>query len=74
MRCEEKETLLEKYEKSVRAYSEAVRLLFDGASLPLAEFEVVYNVAVEANEASQVACQAFLRHGEEHGCIIWPAA
>ena len=46
----------------------------DGANLPLAEFEVAYNFAVQASEGCLVSGHVLLSHGAEHGCVIWPAA
>ena len=69
MGCQEKESLMEKYEKAVRAYTVAVRnMRDDGASLTLAEFEVIYNFAVQANERCQAAQESLSVHLGEHGC------
>jgi len=72
--CPEKQSLIEKYERAASAYWEAVRNMRDGANLPLAEFEVAYNFAVQVSEGCLVSRHALLSHGEEHGCVIWPAA
>jgi hypothetical protein len=69
MRCQEKETLFEEYEKKVVSYSEAVRKMRDyGAALPVAEFQLLYDVALRANELCQSAGRGLRRHVEAHEC------
>ena len=69
MLCHEKRSLMGKYEKAVASYVEAIRSMRDYASkLPLPEFEVIYNFAVQANEVCQAAHQSLRLHVEEHGC------
>jgi len=69
MRCQDKETLLEEYEKKVGSYSEAVRKMREyGAALPVAEFQLLYDVALTANELCQSVGRALRRHVEDHGC------
>ena len=73
MRCLERETLMEKYEKKVKAYSEAVRKMHEyGAALPLEEFALLYDLAVRASERCQVARQSVLDHVEHHCCETRP--
>ena len=69
MPCKEHATLLEKYQEAVRSYSEAVRRMRDyGAALPLVEFELLWELAVRANEACRDARGAMDHHLGEHGC------
>lgn len=69
MRCQEKETLLEEYEKKVGSYSDAVRRMREyGVALPIAEFQLLYDLALRANELCQSASRALRRHVEEHEC------
>ena len=69
MCCPEKQSLIEKQEGTVQAYSEAVlKMQEQGATLPLAEFQVLYDLATLANKLCQAADHKLRRHVEEHGC------
>ena len=64
---------MEKYEKKVKAYSEAVRRMHEyGAALPLEEFALLYDLAVRASERCQVARQSVLDQVEHHRCETRP--
>jgi len=69
MLCHEKNSLMEKYEKAATSYVQAIRSMRVYATkLPLPDFEVIYNFAVQANEVCQAAHQSLRLHVEEHGC------
>jgi len=69
MPCLEKNSLMEKYEKAVYSYVQVIRSMRDYATnMPLTEFEVIYNFAVQANEACQAAHQSLRLHVDKHGC------
>jgi len=69
MRCDEKDSLMEKHEETVQAYSQAVVKMREyGAALPLAEFKLLWEVAVRANSLCRSAHYALRRHVAEHTC------
>jgi len=69
MRCQEHETLLEKYQQAVQSYSEAVRLMREyGVFLPFLEFKLLLELAVRAHTVCHDVHGALNRHIEEHGC------
>ena len=69
MHCREQETLLEQYQQAVQSYWQAVRRMRDyGGPLPLAELELLLELAVGASKVCQDARGALNRHIQEHGC------
>jgi len=69
MICHEKSDLLDKYQKEVRAYSEAVlKMRQYGAALPRVEFEIVWNVVVRTRELCNTAYRSLENHVAEHRC------
>ena len=69
MRCDEKESLMEKYDERVQAYSDAVSKMREyGAALPLVEFKLLWEVAVRANSLCRAAHNVLRHHVAEHSC------
>lgn len=69
MICHEKSDLLDKYQKEVRAYSEAVlKMRQYGAALPRVEFEILWNSVVNAHDVCNAAYRSFQTHVAEHRC------
>jgi hypothetical protein len=69
MRCQERETLLEKYQQAVDSYSEAVRLMRDyGLFLSFLEFKGLVELTVRAQTVCHDLRGALNRHIEEHCC------
>lgn len=69
IRCTEKDSLSEKYEKAIQWYLNAVlRMHHEAALVPLGEFEVLYDAATAANTICETAERALRQHMEEHGC------
>jgi hypothetical protein len=69
MICHEKSTLLEMYQKQVRAYSDAVRKMREyGASLPEVELQLLFDVATRAHWFCDAAYSSLQKHMAEHKC------
>ena len=69
MFCHEKSALLEKYQKEVRAYSDAVRKMREyGASLPEVELQLLCDVATRAHWPCDAAYSSLQIHMAQHRC------
>jgi hypothetical protein len=69
MSCEEKSVLLEKYQRQVRAYSDAViNMRAHSASLPQVEFQLLWDLANGAYQLCEETQRRLQQHVVEHGC------
>ena len=69
MACQEKDTLLMKYQTAVEVYSSSVAGLSDAArSIPQVEFVLLWKLAENTRVICQDAQRTLQRHIAEHGC------
>jgi len=66
--CDEKDRLLDEYQKATTLYSQFVRDLVKSVGLLEVEFEFVSRTTIRARQAAQTARERFYKHLEEHGC------
>ena len=67
--CKEKDQLVEKYPKAVKAYSDTVKRMVDVAgAIPAAEFDYLHRLAENARRLSAAARKQLHTHLNEHGC------
>jgi len=67
--CNEKDELVEKYHKAVRAYSDTVKRMVDLAGIiPAAEFDYLHRLAENARGLSTAARKQLHAHLTDHGC------